>query len=645
MDQEGKGLPAEPGKIDELNDTLYSRTRYKDPLNKRTPVKEFESQDVEGGWQTPGLDEMLKHERITPTINPFMKKVFVFAILFFMATLIVAGFVFLGGNNFISSKNVDINVLGPTVASAGEVLELGVSISNTNNADLEFANFSVQYPQGSRDPENTAESLTYTKEDLGVIKAGGEAVRDVQVVLLGASGEVKEIKFSVEYKVKGSNATFYKDKIFEVTIGDAPLTLMVESPSSITSGNAFTTNVSVTLNSADILKNVMLKAEYPYGYSVADATPQAIANDNIWALGDLAPGDKKTVAIRGQLVGENEEERTFRFYVGVSDSRSVSPDLKIIVASLLNTVAIDRPSIGLNVAFNGENVPTYIAPAARPISTSIKFRNNLPEKLINPRLEVRLSGSALDTSSVVASNNTSSGSSNVVWNLSNNLGNPELLPGEGGQVTLSFASLPNLSLTEGTQDIKLTFTITGTPVGTVGQRPVVVSETRTVKISSQVSFSSKVLHSLGPFANNGSIPPKVGEETAYTIVFNVGNTQGDLTDAKVTAKLGSNVSWLGAQSALSEDITYDSSSNTVTWNLGALSSGSGFSSAARELAFQISLKPTAGQIGTTPVLVNSIVFSGRDTLTGNTVTVNNPPLNTRLTSDPVFIQGDDIVVK
>ncbi|MDP2642123.1 MAG: hypothetical protein Q8P21_02445, partial [bacterium] len=66
---------------------------------------------------------------------------------------------------------------------------------------------------------------------------------------------------------------------------------------------------------------------------------------------------------------------------------------------------------------------------------------------------------------------------------------------------------------------------------------------------------------------------------------------------------------------------------------------------ARELAFQISLKPTAGQIGTTPVLVNSIVFSGRDTLTGNTVTVNNPPLNTRLTSDPVFIQGDDIVVK
>ena len=641
MDQENQS------RVDKLSDTLYSRTRYRDPLDKRIPVKELESSEVEEKWQTPGLDEMLTHERIIQKANPFMKKVFIFALLFFIATILVAGFVFLGGTNFVSSRNVDINVLGPTVASAGEALELGISISNTNNADLELANLSIQYPQGSRNPDNTAETLTYTKDDLGVVKAGTEAVRNVRIVLLGSPGEVKEIKFSAEYKVKGSNATFYKDKIFEITIGDAPFTLTVESPTSVTSGDSFTTTVSVTLNSQDVLKNVMLKAEYPYGYSVTSSEPESATLETLWALGDLAPGDKKTISIRGRLVGENEEERTFRFYVGVSDSSTVNPNLKIIIVSLLNTVAIDRPSIGMDVTFNGENVSTYVAPAARPISATLKFENNLPDKLLNPRLEVRLSGSALDKSSITAGNNGlyDPGNSKIIWNLTNSLGLSELAPGEDGQVTLRFSSLSALSLTGDTHDITLNFLVTGVPVGAVGQKPVTVSVVRTVKISSQVNFSAKILRSLGSFANLGPIPPKVGEETTYTGVFNIGNTRGDLNDAKVTARLGPGVSWLGASSFASEDISYDSPSNTIVWNIGTLSSDTGFSSADREVSFQISLNPMLSQIGTAPNLVNSIVFSGRDTVTGDMVTVNNSPLTTRLASDPAFIQGDDIVVK
>jgi len=636
----------EKGKIEGLNDTLYSRTRYRNPLDKRSPVKEFELSEVEEKWQTPELDEMLKHERIPHKINPLMKKVFILALLFFIATVGVAGFVFLGGANFVSSKNVDIGVLGPTTVSAGEVLELGVTISNTNNADLEFANLSIQYPQGSRNPDNTAEPLTYTKDNLGIIGAGAETVRNVRMVLLGPSGEIKEIKLSVEYKVKGSNATFYKDKVFEITIGNAPVTFTVENPPSTTSGEIFTTVVSITLNSTDVLKNVVLKAEYPHGYSVIDATPAAIADNNIWALGDLSPRDKKTILIRGQLMGENKEERTFRFYVGVSDGSSADSNLKIVIVSQLDTVVIDRPSIGLDVLFNGENVPTYIAPAARVISTYIKFQNNLSDKLLNPRLEVSLSGRALDKLSVTPGDNGlyDPGSSKIVWNLGNTLGLPELAPGEGGQVILRFSSLPSLSLPGGNNDIVLNLSITGVPVDAVG-RPVAVKETRIVRVSSQVSFFSRMLRSLGPFANQGPIPPKVGEETTYTVAFSIGNTQGDLTDAKVTASLGQGVSWLGASSFTNEDISYDSSSNTITWNMGLLPSDTGFSSAARELAFQIALTPFLGQIGTAPSLVTGIVLSGRDTLTGNMVTVNNPPLTTRLTTDPAFIQGDDIVVK
>lgn len=633
-------------KLEGLSDTLYSRTKYQSPLDKRSPVGASETPPVEEKWQSPALDDILSRERLAPPNSPFMKKFFAFALLFFVATMFVAGLIFFGGTNFISSKNVDITVLGPTNVSAGQMLELGVTIKNENNSDLELANFSVVYPQGSRNPEDSAETLTFTKEELGVIRAGDEAARNVRVVIIGSTGEVKQFKFSVEYKVKGSNATFYKDKIYDVTIGHAPLSLTVESPATITSGDTFTTTVSLILNSTDLLRNVMLRAEYPYGYSVIDTAPEAITDNNVWVLGDFPPGGRKKVTIRGKLVGENQEERTFRFYVGVSDNASLSPDFKSVIVSGQETVKVERPSIGLSTTFNGENAPIYIAPASRPISVGVRFQNNLPEKITNPVLELRLVGPALDKSTVTVQNGGvyDSARNRIVWNLTNVAGVRELNPGEGGAVSFIFSSQPQTSLTGLSRDIALELSLSAIPFAG-SSRPIVVSESRTVKIASQVTLTSKAYYSIGPFKNTGPIPPKVGEETTYTVILNAGNTQDDIGNAKVTAKLGTGVKWLTAKTTLSEDITYDEETNTVTWDLVKLSSGSGFSSLGREVAFQVAFTPTTGQIGTAPALVNSISFFGTDTISGASVSVTNPPVTTKITNDPAFIQGNDIVVR
>lgn len=644
MDEENKS------KVGELSDTLYSRTQYKDPLDKRTPMRESElpagSSDVGEKWQGPKLDEILSHERLITETRPLMKKFFIFAVLFFIATILVAGIIFLGGTNFISSKNVELNVVGPTSASAGEVLELGLTVKNANNSDLEGVKLSVQYPAGARDPADSSKSLTYTKDDLGVIAAGSEAAKSIRMVLIGAKGETKEIKFSVEYHVKGSNATFYKDKIYEITIGSTPLNFSIQSPGSVTSGEDFTTTLSLVLNSTEPLKNVMVRAEYPYGYSVLSAVPEAVANNNVWALGDFAPGKKATIQLRGRLVGENQEERTFRFYVGVSDNDSLNPDFKSVIVSRQTTISIARPSIGLSATFNGDNSPVYLVPAARPVTVSIKFQNNLPDKITNPRLEARFSGLVLDKSSILTQNGGVYDTANnrVLWNITNSLGSPELLPGQGGVVTASFASLPQTALSGINHDIGLELLLSATPLGG-GSNIVSVKESRTVRIASQATLSSKSFYSIGPFKNSGPIPPQVGKETTYTILWNVGNTQNDISDAKVGARLGPGVKWLASQSTFSENISYDPTSNTVTWELGTLSFGSGFSSSGREVAFQVGLTPSISQIGTAPNLVNAIVFTGIDSLTGNTLTLTAPVMTTRLTNDPAFIQGDDIVVK
>ncbi len=633
-------MTEETSKVDSLSDTLYSRTRYQDPLEKRSAVKELELPEVEEKWQGNGLDELLGRERKVDESHPFMKKFFIFAVLFFAATVVIAGIVFFGGVNFVSSKNVDINVVGPTTASSGEVLELGVTIENKNNTDLELANFSVTFPQGSRDPKDTGKTLTYLREDLGVVKAGDEAVRNVSVVLLGSMGESKELKFSVEYKVKGSNATFYKEKFYQVAIGNTPITLKITSPQMVSSGEVFETVVEVTLNSTEVLKNALMRAEYPYGYSVTETAPQAAADGNLWALGDLSPGSTKKIRIKGKLTGVNQEERTFRFYIGVGENNSLSPNFKTVVLSDQATVLIERPAVGMTILFNGQNVSPYVVGAGKTVQVSVKFQNNLSETLLNPSLEVRLSGASLDKSSVEVQNGTYNPSTNrISWSLAEIIGESELSPGEDGQVTFSFAPLAGITPTGANQDIPLQVSLTGTPVGSL--QSVAVSENRIVKVASQVTLSSRTVYSLGPFVNSGSMPPKVGETTSYTVVWTVDNTQGDVGNSKVTARLGSNVKWVGAKSFANDSIAYDQKTNTVTWSLGTLSADGG----PREVAFQISLTPTASQFGTTPTLVTNILFSGIDSSTGKNLSVTNPPLTTRMPSDPAFVSGHEVVVK
>src|SRR5690606_37760596 len=152
---------------------------------------------------------------------------------------------------------------------------------------------------------------------------------------------------------------------------------------------------------------------------------------------------EKTIEITGRLVGEDQDERTMRFYAGVSDNGSLGPDFKSVIVSAQETVAIERPSLGLSATFNGESAPIYIAPAGREVSTTVRYQNNLPERIINPRLELIFSGGAFDEESVRVYNDGefSESSNRITWEIRNVNGNRELLPGQSGAVSLSFSSL------------------------------------------------------------------------------------------------------------------------------------------------------------------------------------------------------------
>jgi hypothetical protein len=121
----------EESSIERLKRTLYSRNEDIIPKEKRNPVlpKEF---DVPTDWGSkPNYD--LPPEVLIKRNNAFFNKYFFGSLLFFLVSVGVAAFIFLGGLNTISSNNIVMDITAPTSISSGEELSIGLSIKNENN--------------------------------------------------------------------------------------------------------------------------------------------------------------------------------------------------------------------------------------------------------------------------------------------------------------------------------------------------------------------------------------------------------------------------------------------------------------------------------------------------------------------------------
>jgi hypothetical protein len=284
---------------------------------------------------------------------------------------------------------------------------------------------------------------------------------------------------------------------------------------------------------------------------------------------------------------------------------------------------------------NGQATPLYLSTAGEKIRGDISWVNNLPGKILDGEITVRLIGSTFDKTSVTASKGFYRSSDNVIlWTAQDEPELEEIQPGGTGHVTfslsaLSLASLRSLGVNAPEFTLEVNFTGRRVAAGAVNQN-VDSTITRAVRIQTNANLAGKVLYFAGPFTNTGPIPPRVDQETSYTIVWSLNPSFNNVSDVEVSAILPSYVKWLNVKSPQSEDISFDTSRGAVVWNVGTLQSGT----AIREVAFQVSMQASLSQVGESPTLVQTAKLTGTDAFTNSPVTAGIRELTTRLFAEP-----------
>jgi hypothetical protein len=645
-------MPSDSDSIEQLKKSLYSRNTP-DIRTRRRFRASPEETDLPKDWEHPAenTNEPKLNTEYRDHSMSFFTKILIGSAVFFLICLGLGAYLFFNGSNLISANNLDIAVNGPVSIAGGTPFSFGVQVTNKNNVKLTTVDLEVDFPTGSVDPSNTTNEQKNYQTLMDDISPGGVTERSVNADLYGQENSTKEMIIKVFYQVPGSNATFEKDKAYDVLISSSPLTMSISSFSQVTAGQKFDMTVTLTSNSQSTIKNVLMNAVYPFGYSFVNSNQPPLADKATWNVGDIAPGQSKTITISGTLQGQDQDSRIFHFIAGAASAGSPS----VIGTEYTDTseaVTLQKPFITVALSFGSDDSGTgdYVGQFGKPITGTISWFNNLPNAITNTEIHLQLSGNAFDNGSVSPNGGFYDSASNeITWDKTNTPALESIAAGGSGSAVFNFtprdlgASIsPVLN-----PSVDLSISVNGERASESNvPQSLTESVSRLIKVASNVSLSAQALYTTGPFINSGPFPPKVEATTTYTIVWTVGNSSSAVSGAKVSATLPENVTWVGPISPQSENVQYDAGSRTVTWNIGTLVAYLGQNGQQpRQVSFQIGLYPNVTDVGNPLNLVNPATLSATDNFTGVTVYSSWGTLTTRLSTDPGFQDGDDLVTK
>ncbi len=559
---------------------------------------------------------------------------FAAAVLFFIVALGIAGYFFYSGGNSVSVDKITIDIQGPTSIAGGDTVPLSLTITNKNPVAIENATIEITFPDGTRNADNLQSAYPRYIENLGTLESGATVTRSLKAVIFGGAGQALLLPVSFSYGTAGSSASFVKKASFALAVSSTPLELAINTLEETVSGKPLTLTLTARSNATVALSNVVVAGTFPFGFSLTSSSvPQ---NNATFSLGTLSPGASKTVTLTGTLLGQNSEQRVFRFTIGTAKSTS---DQTLAVSYMTQdaTVTISAPFINTTLAINGDASPNVVvAPGSRQ-SVTISYTNTLPTSITNATVAIALSGSAVDYNSIQSTSGFyRSGDHTLVFSRDTDPSLAALSPGASGIGTFTFSTLPaGLSPSP---TITFTISVSGTRVGQTNvPEQVSASVTKTAKVATTITLSTLPLHTSGSFNNSGPIPPRADQATTYAIVWNVRNGGSAVAGGVVSTILPSYVSYTGL-TAGTGSFSYDVSSRTVTWNTGDLTQGG-----TAQGTFQVSLTPSTSQKGTAPALTGPASFSGYDRFAGVQVTAAADPVTTETRGDPGYVAANAVV--
>lgn len=615
--------------LESIERLLYSAKRA---IPKKPRANLFRDQVmVNTSW---GEEDKMKKAKQKSRFEPKFKAILFLSFIFFLGAVAYAVFSFVGDRTTVSDEKIGISVVGSSFVAGGEVLPIEIQVSNQNRVTLSYVDLRISYSKSGLPGGVDTERKFVGLDDLspGSVKTGF-----FDVVLYGEQGSSRDITVTLDYRIGESNTIYTKEIIHPVSISTSPISIEVDGPSGVVPNQEFTLKAKVRSNSLEVTENVAVIAIYPSGFIFSSSTPNTSVDDNIWNLGDLAPGGEKEVVLKGILKTSDVKERVVSFTAGIPRGDN-KRELGVQFGTATHAVSSESPFMFVSL-FDGAEVVT--AKLGARVQVRVDYENTSQEVIKEAKIKVALSGSALADSTIDPGDGVfDAGSNTILFTKSEISDLGEIAINDTGSIPFDIF-LPASGVEE--PEIVISVSVEGKTAQTKQDYSITNLAEAVIRIETAVSLSGGVYYFGGPIDNTGPLPPAVGEETTYSVKLSLQSTTNPVEDIEVKGVLPTGVEWTNKFSPASEQVTYNSLTREVSWFPGRIFP-SGNTSSRREMYFQVALTPFSSQALTTPNLFENIRFVGTDGFSGKTLEANLGSLNISLLKDDNYNQSNDKVV-
>ncbi len=539
--------------------------------------------------------------------------------LILLATIVgMAGFYY-WQKNIYSKEVLKLEILGPEEAEIYQEIEYIVKYKNNGQVRLEEPRLIFEYPKYS-----IVEEEVLRKEiSLEDIYPGEERVVPFKARLFGKEGDALTAKATLSYRPKNLKARYESTTTFTTVIKSVPLNFEFDLPSKTESGKEFKFRLNYFSNIDYPLSNLRCKIEYPLGFEFIESTPLSLEKIE-WEIPPLNKAEGGRIEIVARLRGEVGEQKIFQAELGTWQEGEF-----VLLKKAVKGVEIIKPALYITQQINGN--PEHIANPGDSLHYEIFFKNIGEETLIDLSLVTTLTGNAYDLETLRAPDGEYElGDNSILWEWR-----------RAGD--LQFLNVQEEGKVEFWVKLKEEWEISSLEGKEVIKNKIYLSQVREEfvnKVNSKLVVTQKGYFEDEVFGSSGPIPPKVGERTTYTIMWQVKNYYNDVKNVKVKATLPKNVKLTGKifPEEETEKFTFDSQSREIVWNIGELKVAQGILSPAPNIAFQIALTPDNAQIGQTPEIIGQAKIEGEDSWTKETLRQTASNINTTLPDDKTITE-------
>lgn len=298
--------------LEEVDNNLNSNkyNAKKSVISQRRDV----SRDMNHDWKYLKRDrEMAEKEESKQTVSHKTNWGFIIfvisSVLLFLA-IAFGSYTLYYKSNQLDENKINVTIDSPDSVDPGSPFDIKLTTSNSNKMAINNVHINLEYDKSLS--AGGVKNIEKKEFSYDIVTYGAAKMENINNNLVyGKNGDTVQIKVKITYYINGNSAQFYKSISKEVKLLPRQVSIKIEGPQDIDTGEAFTYKVIVKNDSEQNIQKAQVSFAFPAEYNTLQSSDM-LNTKSEWIIGKIEKGSEFVNTIVATQMGISGEKKAIR---------------------------------------------------------------------------------------------------------------------------------------------------------------------------------------------------------------------------------------------------------------------------------------------------------------------------------------------